>query len=127
MLGMLKEMKGVITVRVLKQRAPKTEGDTGGDQDEIINHLISPKLLINWKEKDAEYNCDGDMKDDAGSAIPFCGDTFRFNVLDGRDLAKYVTFTVNDRDLEVGKLRLKMQTLINGGDPTLFDVKKNPK
>lgn len=56
------------------------------------------------------------MKNEDGDTIPFCKEKFNFKVSKGQeDLKEYLTFTVNDRDEEVGQLRLKMQTLINGG------------
>ena len=83
-----------------------------------MTHLITPTLNIDYKGKTFDnIECDGDMKDDNGVKIPFCKETFKYRVQDGSsDLAEYVKFTINDRDTEVGQLRLKMQTLINGGN-----------
>lgn len=62
------------------------------------------------------------MKDDeTGFKIPFCPDTFTLKVEEGtEDLLQYITMTVTDKEREnpeLGQLRLKMQTMINGGKP----------
>ena len=105
--------------KVLKQRAPKS--GTGAEEDEddvIISHLIKPKLDVKYLDQTDEADCDGDMRDENGKSIPFCEKTFNLEVLNGKeDLAKYVHMTVSDRDDDVGKLKLKMQTLIYGGKP----------
>lgn len=119
---MMKELKGTLTFKVLKQRAPKV-GDTAGgagfdnEDEKIISHLIHPTLDIKYKDKSFDkIECDGDMKDDEGKYVPFCNQTFKYRVQQGtEDLTQYVTFNLTDRDREVGQLRLKMQTLINNG------------
>ena len=114
----MKELQGTLKFKVLKQRAPKS-GGTGAEEDYdevIISHLINPKLSVDFNGQNQEADCDGDMKDDKGKEIPFCPQTFNLDVLEGKeDLNKYVHMTVVDRDDEVGKLKLKMQTLVNGG------------
>lgn len=80
-----------------------------------------PYLAIDYMDQDDGAECDADMKDDDGNDIPFCEKTFKFEVKKGKEeLVKYVTMTVTDRDEEVGQVRLKMQTLINGGKPINF-------
>lgn len=119
----MKELQGTLKFKILKQRAPKAAGGGTGaafeqdDDDVIISHLINPKLTVDYKDKNQKADCDGDMKDDDGNSIPFCAETFNLDVLEGKeDLAKYIHMSVTDRDEDVGKLKLKMQTLVNGGN-----------
>lgn len=79
----MKNFRGTLTFKVLRQRAPKS-GDTGGDEDIIISHLIKPKMHIEYKELTCDANCDGDMiDDDTGKSIPFCKEEFKLKVVNG--------------------------------------------
>ena len=64
----MKELRGTLKFKVLKQKAPKS-GGTGAEDDDgeiIISHLINPKLAVDYKSQNQESSCDGDMKDDNG-------------------------------------------------------------
>lgn len=77
------DISGTLHFRILKQRATKEAGDTGGD-DVPINHLIKPVLDINYKNKEFKAECDGDMiDDDTGEPINFCKDKFSFTIEEG--------------------------------------------
>lgn len=61
-----------------------------------------------------------------GKPIPFCKQTFSIPIERGQeDLTQYVSLTVTDRNADVGKIRLKLSTLMGKGKALTTTLPEN--
>ena len=127
-IGILKDLKGILKVKVVKKRAIVTNqlNDRFSDDSSMtstnMNNLIDPRLNCSFSNYDKDIKCnssDTPSVDDQehpynSSSRPFCEEHFEVPIRG--DVSEYLTIKLKDRNDEVGELRLKMSEILQGGE-----------
>lgn len=125
-IGILKDLKGILKVKVVKKRAIASQLSTDQlSQSSFsgnLNNLIDPRLNCSFSNYDKDIKCNSSDSPRLSeqdniyncSTKPFCEEHFEVPIRG--DLSEFLTIKLQDRNNEVGELRLKMSEILQGGE-----------
>lgn len=125
-ISIVKDIQGVLKVKIVKQRpATLQEGvnisqSSGASQ---MSHMKEPRLSCSFNDYDKNVKCnntDSQMFEGIDSwDRPFCEECFDIPIRGLQQMGEYITIKLHDKKTEIGKLRLRVQDLINGEKHTI--------